>query len=159
MSIREISVLFICLGNICRSPMAEAAFVNLINNKNLESRFKVDSAGLIGYHAGESPDERTVRTCLKHDVPVKHTARKIVKQDFLDFDYILCMDNSNLRELMKMQSKVKGPKAIVKLFGEYDPLGVKIIEDPYYGGMDDFEKNFQQVTRCSEAFLQSLELA
>ncbi|CAG8583050.1 2834_t:CDS:2 [Diversispora eburnea] len=137
--------------------MAEAVFLNLINNKNLESRFKVDSAGLIGYHAGESPDERTVRTCLKHDVPIKHFARKIIKQDFLDFNYILCMDNSNLRELMKIQSKVKvnGPKAIVKLFGEYDPLGVKIIEGEYQK-MSSSIYFVLIVTRCSEAFLQSL---
>jgi len=80
----------------------------------------------------------------------------VSSQDFMKFDYILCMDKSNLADLEDM--KPKGSKSIIKLFGEYDPQGEHIIRDPYYGGFDGFEKNFQQVTRCSEAFIESLIL-
>ncbi|CAG8527970.1 15235_t:CDS:2 [Funneliformis caledonium] len=122
--------------------MAEAVFKDTVKQKGLESRFNIDSAGTGNYH--------------QHGVPVDHYARQVVKQDFKEFDYILCMDNSNLTSLQR--TKPKDSKATIKLFGEYDPQGERLIQDPYYGGIGGFEKNFQQVTRCSEAFIESLNL-
>ncbi|KAL1928793.1 hypothetical protein VTP01DRAFT_2579 [Rhizomucor pusillus] len=151
----KVNVLFVCLGNICRSPMAEAVFAHTVNQKQLRDRFGViDSAGTAGYHVGETPDHRSAQTCRKHGVPVSHHARKVHKSDFINFDYILCMDESNLEDLREMAPA--GTKATIKLFGEFDPEGDRIIRDPYYGGINGFERNFQQVSRASEGFLQSL---
>ncbi|CAG8484559.1 9432_t:CDS:2 [Funneliformis mosseae] len=136
--------------------MAEAVFKDTVKQKGLESRFNIDSAGTGNYHVGETPDHRSIQTCKQHGVPVDHYARQVVKQDFKEFDYILCMDNSNLTSLQR--TKPKDSKATIKLFGEYDPQGERLIQDPYYGGIGGFEKNFQQVTRCSEAFIESLNL-
>ncbi|CAB4394293.1 uncharacterized protein OCT59_010960 [Rhizophagus irregularis] len=152
----KINVLFVCLGNICRSPMAEAVFAHTVKKKGLESQFRIDSAGTAGFHVGASSDYRSAQTCKQYGIIIDHYARQVVTQDFGEFDYILCMDKSNLADLKDIQPK--GSKAIIKLFGEYDPQGEHIIRDPYYGGIDGFEKNFQQVTRCSEAFIKSLNL-
>ncbi|CAG8487662.1 7754_t:CDS:2 [Ambispora gerdemannii] len=135
MADQKISVLFVCLGNICRSPMAEAVFAHTIKLKSKSHFFRIDSAGTGEWHVGAPPDPRSVKTCKKHNVPVNTFARQITKGDFHEFDYIL-----------------------LKLFGDYDPEGDRYIRDPYYGGIDGFEKNFQQVTRCSEAFLLHLNI-
>ncbi|KAG1443799.1 hypothetical protein G6F56_010541 [Rhizopus delemar] len=151
----SISVLFVCLGNICRSPMAEAVFVHTVKEKKIQHRFsQIDSAGTAAYHTGEQPDSRSSACCRSHNVPVNHRARKVTKEDFKHFDYILCMDKSNLRNLKSLAPA--GSKAIIQLFGEYDPEGELIIEDPYYGGDEGFEHNFRQVLRASEGFLKSV---
>eukprot|EP00124_Ichthyophonus_hoferi_P003980 Ihof_evm2s390 gene=Ihof_evmTU2s390 len=124
------SVLFVCLGNICRSPMAEAVFNHVVRQRGVSSHWKVDSAGTIGYHAGSSPDSRSVAVCKQHKVPVKHSARMVKANDFSDFDYILCMDNSNYQDLKSIQPQ--NSKAVVKKLGDFDPQGASIIEDPYY---------------------------
>ncbi|KAI9178924.1 Low molecular weight phosphotyrosine protein phosphatase [Blastocladiella emersonii ATCC 22665] len=134
--------------------VCEAVFAQLVRERGLESEFRIDSAGTAGYHIGSTPDERSVETCVANGVPVKHVARQVQKRDFDEFDYILCMDRSNLKDLQRIAPR--GSKAVVKMFGEYDPQGETIILDPYYGGMDGFERNFQQAKRCSAAFLAEL---
>ncbi|ORZ34072.1 phosphotyrosine protein phosphatase I superfamily [Catenaria anguillulae PL171] len=149
------SVLFVCLGNICRSPMCEAVFAHMVREKGLAEQFpRIDSAGTAAYHIGSTPDERSVETCLANGVPVKHTARQVSKADFDEFDYIFCMDRENLANLKRIQPK--SSKAVVRMFGEYDPQKQLIIKDPYYGGMEGFQVNFEQAKRCSIAFLQEL---
>ncbi|KAJ1734313.1 Low molecular weight phosphotyrosine protein phosphatase [Coemansia biformis] len=148
-------VLFVCLGNICRSPMAEAVFAHLVKTNGLYDRFVVDSAGTAAYHAGETPDKRTVQTCVSKGVPIKHRARRVRSSDFADFDYMLCMDQGNLDDLLRI--KPPGARAHVALFGSYSgEAGDRIIEDPYYGGNDGFRTNFAQVTRCSVGLLKEL---
>ncbi|KAG1305347.1 hypothetical protein G6F64_008452 [Rhizopus arrhizus] len=156
MTTESVSVLFVCLGNICRSPMAEAVFTHIVKKNNLHCFSKIDSAGTAAYHVGEQPDSRSSACCRSHGVSVNHRARKVSKQDFDRFDYVLCMDKSNLRDLKSMAPS--GSNAVIKLFGEYDPEGELIIEDPYYGGDDGFEHNFKQVVRASEGFLKSLNM-
>ncbi|CAG8668906.1 12406_t:CDS:2, partial [Cetraspora pellucida] len=106
----------------------------------------------------EPPHPRTVKLCTDNCIHIEHTARKIRANDFDEFDYIFCMDDMNLREVKRMMKSTKNSKAIVKLFGEYDPQGQITIDDPYYSGEEAYRNIFVQITRCSEAFLQSLEL-
>ncbi|KAI8921576.1 phosphotyrosine protein phosphatase I superfamily [Entophlyctis helioformis] len=151
------SVLFVCLGNICRSPMAEAVFAHTVASNSLNDHFtRIDSAGTAGYHIDDLPDRRSVTACAAHGVPVRHRGRQVSKADFADFDWILCMDESNLADLRRIQPK--GSKAKVQLFGDFDPQGERIIADPYYGDMDGFERNFQQVSRASVGLLKHLGL-
>ncbi|KAF9366335.1 hypothetical protein BGX34_004260 [Mortierella sp. NVP85] len=148
------NVLFVCLGNICRSTMAEAVFKHAIEKRGLSQEFDVDSAGTGSYHVGQNPDPRSFETCRKNGVPMKHKARQVQEEDFSKYDYILCMDEENQRDLEDMAPK--GHRATIKMFGTYDPMGDRIIKDPYYGPQGGFDRNFAQCTRCTDAFLESL---
>ncbi|CEP61581.1 tyrosine protein phosphatase LTP1 LALA0_S03e06084g [Lachancea lanzarotensis] len=150
-----ISVAFVCLGNICRSPMAEAVFAHTVKKGGLQERVsKVDSFGTGGWHKGESPDPRSAATCRQHGVPVNHRAQQIKSHHFDDFDYIICMDDMNLRNLKRL--KPSDSKAKLFMFGHWNHDGKyrDIVDDPYYGGDDGFEYNFQQIQYFSEQFLQ-----
>jgi low molecular weight phosphotyrosine protein phosphatase len=153
----KLSCNFLILGNICRSPMAEIVMRKLVEN---DKNWIVDSAGTGSWHIGESPDSRTLKVCKQHykdGFYAEHKARQVCAEDFVKFDYILCMDEENLADLKAMEKKIKNKRAVVKLLGEYDPEGEKIVSDPYYGGDKGFEHNFQQVTRCCKAFIKSVQ--
>eukprot|EP00066_Takifugu_rubripes_P006730 XP_003971729.1 PREDICTED: low molecular weight phosphotyrosine protein phosphatase isoform X2 [Takifugu rubripes] len=149
------SVLFVCLGNICRSPIAEAVFRKMATDTGVVDKWRIDSAATSTYEIGNPPDDRG-QTCMrKHGVAMRHTARQVTKDDFMTFDYILCMDESNLRELNRKVKSVKNCKAKIELLGSYDPQKQLIIKDPYYGSDNDFEMVYQQCVRCCEAFLET----
>ena len=133
-------------------------FTEVARERGVLDDWKIDSAGTSNYHIGEGPDHRSADICRKHypDLKVPHQARQVSTADFVDFQHVFCMDESNLSDLQKVQSKCKNPTAMLKLFGSYDPKGERIIEDPYYGGIDGFQHNFDQCKRCSEAFLDSI---
>ncbi|CAI4227903.1 unnamed protein product [Auanema sp. JU1783] len=151
------SVLFVCLGNICRSPIAEAVFLNLIEQQNKSEDWDVDSAAIIGYHTGKNPERRALATLKKFGVNnYAHKARVVRKEDFINFDYIFGMDDNNIRDLEEVQ-EAAGAKAKAKLalLGEYDPQNVKIVPDPYYeDGSAMFEQVYHQCLRCCETFLK-----
>ncbi|OWF52385.1 low molecular weight phosphotyrosine protein phosphatase-like [Mizuhopecten yessoensis] len=151
------SALFICLGNICRSPIAEAVFLDLLETKEQRDQWHVDSAAIGDWHVGGPPDKRTMKTLKKKGVTnYKHVVRQINVEDFHKFDVIFGMDKQNMRDLEDIQPK--GSKAVLEMLGTYDPNGKIIIDDPYYGSrIEDFEEVYDQVVRCCEAYLKSLE--
>ncbi|XP_011300606.1 low molecular weight phosphotyrosine protein phosphatase-like isoform X3 [Fopius arisanus] len=148
-------VLMICLGNICRSPIAEAVFADYISKNNLTDTWEVDSAALIGYHTGKSPDHRAMSTLRDSGITnYSHRARPITEDDFNKFDWIFGMDRQNITALEEMQPV--GSKAKIELLGYYDPKGETLIRDPYYDSHSDgFLKAYQQCVRSVEAFLQN----
>ncbi|XP_078398002.1 low molecular weight phosphotyrosine protein phosphatase isoform X2 [Cetorhinus maximus] len=149
------SVLFVCLGNICRSPIAEAIFRKLATDQGVINKWKIDSAATSTYEIGNPADQRGQRCLMKHGITTNHFARQVTKNDFLTFDYMLCMDESNLRDLKRKAEKVKNYKSEIKLLGSFDPQNHLIIQDPYYGSEADFEEVYQQCLRCCTAFLEA----
>ncbi|KAK6204657.1 phosphotyrosine protein phosphatase I superfamily [Scheffersomyces amazonensis] len=152
---KQISVAFVCLGNICRSPMAEAIFKHKVQQLGYSEYFKlIDSYGTGGYHVGDSPDSRSAKTCRKHGVAVNHRAQQISRNDYNKFDYIIAMDESNKSDLH--YTKPSNWEGRLELFGYWRTNNSfsKIVEDPYYGGINGFETNFQQISHFSEEFLK-----
>ncbi|XP_032209372.1 low molecular weight phosphotyrosine protein phosphatase isoform X1 [Mustela erminea] len=143
-----------CSCNICRSPIAEAVFRKLVTDQKLSDHWRIDSAATSTYEIGNPPDYRGQSCMKKHGIPMSHTARQVTKEDFATFDYILCMDESNLRDLNRKSNQIKNCKAKIELLGSYDPQNQLIIEDPYYGNESDFETVYQQCVRCCKAFLE-----
>lgn len=155
----KIKVLFVCMGNICRSPTAEGVFTKLINEKKLASQFSVDSAGTHAYHVGNPPDTRAQQAALKRGVELQHLrARKVHSSDFEYFDYVLAMDGENYSILI--QDCPDGYKDKVKYFLDYAPhLGIREIPDPYYGEKFGFERVLDMVEDASLGFLETLQKA
>lgn len=148
-------VLFICLGNICRSPIAEGVFQKAINDQNLADKWEIDSAAIGEWHVGNPPDSRAMDTLKKHDIAYNHVARQLKAEDYDHFDYIFGMDNENMKELNRRAPK--SCKAKLLLFGDFDDEGEKIIRDPYYDNDSaGFEKCYQQSVRCTKGFLKHL---
>lgn len=152
-----IKVLFVCLGNICRSPMAEGLFADLVSKSDLNNSFEIDSAGTSGHHQGELADRRMRETALQHGIRLITRARQFKKTDFQDFDYIAAMDRSVLRDIESLRRTASTGKAKVFLMRDYDPNGESHdVPDPYYGGSEGFEEVFQILERSSRNFLDSL---
>ncbi|BES93160.1 unnamed protein product [Nesidiocoris tenuis] len=149
------NVLFICLGNICRSPMAEAVFAHLIEEKGLQNVWSCDSAALGPWHVGKGPDYRTMKVLKDKDIKYSHKARQLTTDDYNKFDYIFGMDEDNIRELKRRAPKGSS-SASIELLGSYDPNGEVEIRDPYYDSDDrGFYKCYDQCLRSCTAFLNS----
>ncbi len=134
-------VLFVCLGNICRSPAAEGVFLKLIQSKGLEDKYFVDSAGTGGWHVGRQPDPRIVDASSRRGISLSSRARQIQLRDFYEFDWILTMDNDNLEIVNSMICKLDKPqKAIVRPVLSYArKYNLSEVPDPYYGSDSGFE--------------------
>ncbi|XP_039981238.1 low molecular weight phosphotyrosine protein phosphatase isoform X1 [Xiphias gladius] len=149
------SVLFVCLGNICRSPIAEAVFRKMATDAGVVDKWVIDSGATSDWNIGSSPDARGLACLRKHGIETSHRAQQVTKEDFMSFEYILCMDESNLSDLKRKANSVKNYRAKIELLGSYDPQKQLIIKDPYYGSDKDFEKVYDQCVRCCEAFLEA----
>ena len=132
-------VLFVCTGNICRSPTAEGVFRHLANAAGLGNDAKIESAGTHSYHVGNPPDPRTVRAAANRGIDLSNQrARRVRREDFHKFDLILAMDRSHLEHLRALRPK--DSLAEVRLFLDYHPSEIlKDVPDPYYGGANGFE--------------------
>ena len=152
----RVSVLFVCLGNICRSPLAEGVFKAHVDAAGLSDRFVIESAGTGSWHVGAPPDKRMIQTAKGHGVLLTSRGRQFEYKDFESFDHILVMDRSNLHDVLFLDRKDRFSDR-VKLFREFDPKPEDYqVPDPYYGGADGFEQVYSTVDRTSEALLASL---
>ena len=153
---QKTKVLFVCLGNICRSPLAEADFNNKIEEKGLASTFFVDSCGTRDYHIGEQPDPRTIRNAQKNGIKINHCCRQLTVEDLSSFDYILAMDRSNLRNIISLDANSIFRNKIF-LMRDFDPLGKgEEVPDPYFGGEEGFQHVFEILDRTMENFIDHL---
>ena len=150
-----ISILFVCMGNICRSPLAQGIFQSVVHEQRLADRFMVDSAGTGGWHVGDPPDPRARHVASTHGIDIStQQCRQIGPHDFNRFDLILAMDQNNLTELKRAcpaQCNVE-----IDLFMAYAGLGQKPVPDPYYGGDAGFETVFQMLRTGAEAMVPKL---
>lgn len=148
-------VLFVCSGNICRSPLAEAIFKSLVAEAGLSSRFVIDSAGTHGYHEGDQADPRTRRVGRLHGLEVDSIAREVISEDFDRFDLIIAMDRGHRRELLARAGARR--TATIRLMREFDPHARdQDVADPYYGGEHGFEAMYAVLVPACRGLLDSL---
>jgi protein-tyrosine phosphatase len=150
------SVLFVCMGNICRSPTAHAVFDRQVSEAGLAERILIDSAGTHAYHVGNPPDERAAQAAMRRQYRMDHLlARQVTAEDVERFDYVLAMDRANLEVLQALAGDDLGHKP--RLFMSYAPdYGLEEVPDPYYGGERGFEQVLDMVEAAAENLLEDI---
>jgi len=153
---KKVSVLFVCMGNICRSPTAEAVFRHYVENAGLTRYIRIDSAGTHDYHLGDPPDLRTQRAAQQRGYDMSGLrGRQVDAGDFMRFDYVLAMDRANLAILQSLAPT--GSDTQARLFLEYARHHAgREVPDPYYGGADGFERVLDMVEDAAEGLLQHI---
>lgn len=153
---KKVNVLFVCMGNICRSPTAHGVFEHMVREAGLEEAIGIDSAGTHAYHVGEQPDRRSQQTARSRGIDLSgQRARKVHDADFHEFDYILAMDEDNLYGL---QSRCPPEcEERLRLFLSFAPeSGAREVPDPYYGGAHGFEHVFDLVEAAGRGLLEDI---
>lgn len=152
---RATRILFVCLGNICRSPLAEGIFADVAAARGAAGRYVVDSAGTGAWHLGSPPDPRSIAVAARHGIDISgQRARRVAVEDFRRFDLILAMDRSNLADLRALEPS--GTTARVALFLEFAGGGATDVPDPYYGGADGFGQVYRMLREASERLVEAL---
>jgi protein-tyrosine phosphatase len=155
-------ILFVCMGNICRSPTAEGVMRRLLRDAGLDDAIEIDSAGTGGWHAGEPPDARATEAARLRGVRLEGAARQVTAADFEDFDLIVAMDRANLRELLALAPDEEAAEK-VRLLREFDPASADAgdldVPDPYYGGERGFERVLDLVEAACRGLLGELRAA
>ncbi|HEB54780.1 MAG TPA: low molecular weight phosphotyrosine protein phosphatase [Gammaproteobacteria bacterium] len=149
----EVGVLFVCMGNICRSPTAEGVFRHLLREEGMDRHIHTDSAGTHAYHVGDPPDRRAQATAVARGIDISDLrARRVAEGDFQRFDYVLAMDQDNHAILADLCPP--GREERLALFLEFAPeVGLREVPDPYYGGPEGFERVFDMVEAASAGLL------
>lgn len=150
-------VLFVCSGNICRSPTAEGVFLNLVRSRGLETRIAADSAGTGAWHRGQAPDARSQQTALSRGIDISgQRARAVRAEDYTAFDLIVAMDSGHFQTLHRDCPSARADR--VRLFMDYAPeTGVTDVPDPYYGAGDGFARVFDMIEAASHGLLRDIE--
>ena len=153
----KVKVLFVCMGNICRSPTAHGVFEHLVNVEHLAEQLEIDSAGTHAFHVGGKPDRRAQETAAGKGIDLTHiTARQICAEDYENYDYILAMDNDNYGLLEQgCPEQYKNKLSLFLDFAPDHPL--KEVPDPYYGGLKGFENVFEMVDIASKGLLEHIK--
>ena len=148
-------ILFVCLGNICRSPLAEGILHDMIAERGLSAQADVDSAGTGGWHQGDPPDPRSIATGLAHGIDISDLrGRKVTSSDFNTFDLIFAMDRANLRDLVKIAPH--DSFADIHLFMDFVNGENRDVPDPYYGSLQDFEAVYAMLQTGCETLVATL---
>ena len=152
----NVSVLFVCMGNICRSPTAETVFRHYVESAGVSEHILIDSAGTHAYHVGDPPDLRSQRAALQRGYDMsKLRGRQVCREDFRRFDYVLAMDSSNLGILQRLATP--DSNAMTRLFLEYARHHAeREVPDPYYGGEDGFEHVLDMVEDAAQGLLEEI---
>ena len=155
MNMKPQKVLFVCLGNICRSPLAEGVFRHYVAAAGLADRFRIDSAGTSSYHVGDPPDARTTAVARQRGIELAGAARQLEAGDLRAFDYVIAMDRENLANVQRLAKQIE-PTAHIHLLREFDAQanGELDVPDPYYCGQRGFEDVQDMVERACQALLQ-----
>jgi len=153
----KIKVLFVCLGNICRSPLAEALFKHKVSKQGLTNLIEADSCGTSNYHIGDWPDERTLVNALQNGIEMDHRGRQITYTDLEKFDFVFAMDRSNYENIMQL-ANAETHKHKVSLMRSFDLENENAdVPDPYYGGARGFQDVFEILDRSTENFLEYIQ--
>ncbi len=151
------SICFVCLGNICRSPTAEGVMQHLVTKAGLQSYFYIDSAGTASYHTGELPDSKSRKIAGQHDVILQSRARQFRAEDLNEFDLILAMDHENYSDILALDHKNRFANKVA-LLRSFDPYPAHMaVPDPYYGGIEGFEKVYEIIRRSCTELLEILQ--
>lgn len=152
-----IKILFICLGNICRSPLAEAIFNHKVKEKGLAGKIKCDSCGTSDFHIGEFPDERSLQCAKNRGIAINHRGRQINKLDLKEFDYLIVMDQANLKTVQNLLETYNISHGHLYLMREFQTGAEHLdVPDPYYGEEDGFEKVYEILEESLDNFLNHL---
>lgn len=150
-----ISILFVCLGNICRSPMAEAIFNHQVRARGLESGLDAASCGTANYHVGDDADPRTRAAVRSKGIAIDHCVRQLTVHDLDHYDYVVAMDRSNYQNIHRLSKQ--GHKAKVILMRDFDPGHEREeVPDPYYGNQKNFEEVYEILDRSIRHFIDHL---
>ena len=145
----------VCLGNICRSPIADGLLLRKIKEQKLDAQ--VDSAGTANYHIGKAPDSRMIQTAAAHGTPIEFLrARQFSNQDFENFDHILVIDQSNYENVIRLAQSADDRNKIQFLLDYLYPNQKAAVPDPYYGSLEDFEQVYQLIDSATDALIQKL---
>jgi protein-tyrosine phosphatase len=149
-------ILMVCLGNICRSPLAEGILQHKADKSNLN--IEVDSAGTAAYHVGNLPDERSIEVAKKYGIDLTHQrARQFKKSDFNNFDVIYAMDTENYNNILKLATSKSDEEKVKLILNEIEPNSNSSVPDPYYGGKEGFENVYQQLDMACSKIINKFE--